>query len=243
MTSRFPRLARGGLFLLLALLAGCAAPTQAPPQPSPMLAALPTGTPLPTQTPPPPTATATLTPLPPTPTGTATTTLPPTETLIPTPTATLTPTLTSAPLSGRTGSGVAAPAGDEIKIYFIEKDTGGGVGCGDSLISAGSGFARVGDIVKDVEAGLRALFSARWEYSGALYNPVSRSTLGVREVSYENGLVQVWLSGEYNPSGDSCDNTRVKAQIWSTIRQFRDVDRTNIYLNNVPFGDRLSNDK
>lgn len=107
----------------------------------------------------------------------------------------------------------------------------------------GSGAAREGDIPKDVEAGLDALFSAKWEYSGALYNPLSRSSIRVQNVEFGDGLIQVWLAGDYNPSGDKCDNTRVKAQIWSTIRQFRGIERTNIFLNNVPFGDRLSNDK
>jgi hypothetical protein len=106
---------------------------------------------------------------------------------------------------------------------------------GDTTVAVGSGVARDGDIAEDVAAGLEVLLSAKWEYSGALYNPLSRSSIRVKQVEYDDsgGLIQVWLSGDYNPSGDKCDNTRVKAQIWSTIRQFRGVDRTNIFLNNV----------
>jgi hypothetical protein len=119
------------------------------------------------------------------------------------------------------------------------------VGCGDSVIGVGSGAEVSGDTAEDVEAGLRSLFASKWDYSGALYNPLYRSNLSVQHVEFDDpgGLISVWLSGDYNPSGDDCDNTRVKAQIWSTVRQFRGIERTNIFLNDIPFGDRLSNDK
>ncbi|HEY5670657.1 MAG TPA: hypothetical protein VIS10_11710, partial [Anaerolineales bacterium] len=70
------------------------------------------------------------------------------------------------------------------------------------------------------------------------------SRLRVEKVDLDKGgLIEVWLSGTYKPSGDPCDNSRVKAQIWNTIKQFRGVKKTNIFLNRIPFGDRLSNDK
>jgi hypothetical protein len=130
-----------------------------------------------------------------------------------------------------------------VRIYYVQLDTGGAAGCGDSVLAVGSGVETTGDVAKDVAAGLKVLLASKWEYSGALYNPLHRSNIKVQHVKYDDGLISVWLTGDYNPSGDDCDNTRVKAQIWSTIRQFRDVERTNIYLNEVPFGDRLSNDK
>jgi hypothetical protein len=161
----------------------------------------------------------------------------------PTGTATPTPTFTLVPATGRANSSLPSPSESGIKIYFVQLDTGGGVGCGDSVVAVGSGVKKSGDVSKDVKAGLDALFSNKWDYSGALYNPLFRSKISVQHVNYDDGLISVHLSGDYNPSGDDCDNTRVKAQIWSTIRQFRDVERTNIFLNEIPFGDRLSNDK
>jgi hypothetical protein len=62
-------------------------------------------------------------------------------------------------------------------------------------------------------------------------------------VKLENGLITVNLKGTYTPSDDDCDNTRVKAQVWNTIKQQQGVETTNIYLNGIPFGDRVSNDK
>jgi hypothetical protein len=94
-----------------------------------------------------------------------------------------------------------------------------------------------------VSKALSILFANKSQYWGELYNPVSFSNLSVENVSFDDGLITVNLRGTYIPSGDDCDNTRVKAQVWSTIRQYRDIKRTNIYLNGGPFGDKVSNDK
>jgi len=132
-----------------------------------------------------------------------------------------------------------------VKIYFIRLKTGGSAGCGDSLIAVSSGVKISGDVAEDVAAGLERLFAVRDKFLGDLYNPLAASNIRVEKVDFErtNGLITVYLRGTYKPSGDACDHTRVKAQVWSTVRQFRAVKLTNIYLNGIPFGDRVSNDK
>jgi hypothetical protein len=160
--------------------------------------------------------------------------------MLPTATPTLTPTVTLAPTQA--GSVLPAAAGNTMWIYFIRLDSGGTVGCGDSAVAVGSGVPQTGDISKDVEAALEVLFSYRDEYYGELYNPLFRSNIRVDSVSFREGLITVNLRGTYKQSGDKCDNTRVKAQVWSTIRQYRAIKATNIYLNDIPFGDRVSND-
>jgi len=83
------------------------------------------------------------------------------------------------------------------------------------------------------------------KYYGSLYNPVSYSTFRVADInlSEASGFLTVWLSGKYKPSGNKCDNTRVKAQIWSTAKQFGGITGTNFYINGPnPFGDFVSND-
>jgi hypothetical protein len=119
------------------------------------------------------------------------------------------------------------------------------VGCGDSVIGVGTGLKKSGDMEGDIKEALTRLFAFKGEYFGSLYNPVFRSNLAVESVKFnsDNGLITVNLRGTYAPSGDDCDNTRVKAQVWNTIRQFRDIKMTNIYLNGGPFGDKVSNDK
>jgi hypothetical protein len=202
----------------------------------------PTATPLPTSTPVPSTdtPTPTYTPLPPTLTDT------PSPTLTAAPTETTTPTLTSTSTPAATQAGAQAPSVSEnaVRIFFIRLNTGGTVGCGDSAIAVGAGVESSGDIEKDVTAGLERLFTYKTEYVGDLYNPLYRSNIKLQEVNFnsKNGLITVDLTGTYKPSGDRCDNTRVKAQVWMTIRQYRGVTATNIYLNGIPFGDRVSND-
>jgi len=229
-----------GIILITALTACTASssePTAASRATSTSTQALSSATAMPTETPVP---SATLTA-----TASATLEPTPTQTLMPTATNTPTPTLTLTPTAAQSGALLPAASGNVVWIYFIQLDTGGTVGCGDSAVAVGSGVERSGDISEDVEAGLEKLLSFSGKYYGTLYNPLDASSIRVESVKFErkNGLITVNLRGTYKPSGDDCDNTRVKAQIWSTIRQFSAVKMTNIYLNGIPFGDRVSNDK
>lgn len=235
------------LLVLVIVLAACssAAPqvTEAPPTatqepatdtPEPTETPAPTDTPEPTETP----------TLPPTETPTETPTKPPTETPTetPTPSATPFPSPTALPVVASGGWGADHQA---VLIYFVQLNNEGGEGCADTAVGVPSGVARSGDIEKDIAEGLRRLLSYKSEYVGNLYNPVYRSNMAVESVDFESdtGLITVNFRGTYIPSGDDCDNTRVKAQLWNTIRQYRDVKKTNIYLNGGPLGDKVSNDK
>ena len=205
---------------------------EAPPSPTATLQPTatqipPTSTPQPTDTPLPPTATATDSPdRNPHTDGYQCTTL----TLIPT---------------GMPGS-IQFPAIPTVKnpiyVYYIDPHSGGSGGCSGGSFGLSSGVSRSGDPAKDIKIGLQKLFANKAEFYGSFYNPLFRSNLKVSDVRVAHGLTTVNLRGDYNPSDDVCDNLRVKAQIWDTIKQFRAVEKTNIYLNGIPFGDRLSND-
>ncbi len=224
----------------ISLLVGCGSPTTLPPSPIQEVAVF-----SPTSTSPPPTETSSPTQTP-TLTPSNTPTLQPSATPTLTSKATPTPTASLTPLPPATGTGAFASASKHaVKIYFIRLKTGGTTGCGDSLVAVSSGVRISGDISEDVAAGLERLFSIKEKFIGALYNPLSISSIRVDKVDFDSrsGLITVYLRGTYRPSGDDCDHTRVKAQVWSTIRQFRGVEKTNVYLNGIPFGDRVSNDK
>ena len=92
-----------------------------------------------------------------------------------------------------------------------------------------------------ISKALKQLFSIKSEYVGGLLNSLYRSKIRVNKVEFndKNGLITVDLQGSYKPTGDPCDNTRVKAQVWSTVRQYKQVKATNIYLNGIPFGTSL----
>lgn len=229
------------ILIIILLLAACAAPTPdpTPVPPSPTLVA-PTRTQIPASATPTQTATEvpTNTPQPtatqPKPSATATATALPTETVTATPTATPSQEEASLPAASK----------ENVSLFLIQEQVGGSI-CGDAAVAVGAGVKRTGSISDDVYNALKQLFSLKSEYVGGLLNPLFRSNLRVNKVNFnsKNGLITVDLTGTYKPTGDDCDNSRVKAQIWQTIRQYREIKATNIYLNGIPFGDRLSNDK
>lgn len=233
--------------LLILLLSGCSQnPTeqiQIQTTTAPISKA--TNTPTPSETPLPPTETSTETPtetpVPATSTPTKTETPFPTDTN--TPVATETPTNTYVPQTQAPNTPTASRG--PVWIYYIQLNTGGPVACGDSAFAVSSGIARTGNISEDVAAGLSVLFNNNQKYSNYLYNPLYASRIRVENVTFNSGsgLITVQLRGTYKPSGDDCDNTRVRAQVWMTVRQYKAVTKTNIYLNGIPFGDRVSNDK
>lgn len=216
------------LFVFLSLSA-CALPSQPAGQvlntASPEI---PSSTPIPatnTQLPP------TFTPIPPTETHTPTNTatIPPTDT----PTLTETPTETSPPPT--------ASGDDAIYVYYILLNSDGPVACGDSAVKVNTGAYRSGDVATDVTSALKRLFNKQ-QFIGNLYNPVYLSNWRIDSVDFKSyeGQVNVTLSGGYVRSGDRCDDRRVRAQIWSTIRQFPGVRTVYITLNGNLLGDILA---
>lgn len=175
------------------------------------------------------------TPIPPTATFTNT----PTETQTPVPTRTSTPTRTPAPSET---SLPPKPSGDAaVYFYVIQPDTGGPVSCGDSLVALNTGVWRTGDVAVDVKAALKRLL-VKVQYFGGLVNPVYLSNIEVDSVDYKSstGVVTVRLRGTYVRSDNPCDSSRVRAQIWTTIRQFPGVKGLDILLNQNLLGDILA---
>jgi hypothetical protein len=218
------------ILVVLGLMAGCAMPQPMAASPSPTFTVQPaTETPAPSA---PPTATL----------------LPPTDTASPvpaTPTATVTSLPSETPTAAQTETPTSpppSPSGDEaIYVYYIQLDTEGPVACGDSLVAANTGMSRTGDIEADVRTALERLFFKR-QWFGVLYNPIYLSNLSVANVSFNapTGEISVDLTGSYIRSGDRCDEGRVRAQVWTTIRQFKDIKTVYVLLDGNLLGDILS---
>ena len=224
---------------LILILSACSAQTPVPTLAPTATSLLPTATLIPpTATPEPtatsePTATETLAP-----TATPTLEPSPTETASPTPTETATP-----PATKSVSFPAVAAVNDPIYAYYISMPNGVADGC-QNPFGLSIGVSRSNDIAKDVKLALQNLFAVKSEFYGSFYNPLFRSNIKVQKVNFDksDGLITVDLSGTYKPTGEDCDNTGVKSQVWGTIRQFRAIKMTNIYLNGIPFGDRVSND-
>lgn len=184
------------------------------------------------------------TPVPPTETATK---APPTLTASPTElpdTATPTSTLTATASPTETKAIPTVSGNQAIYIYLIQTDTGGPVACGDSLIPVNTGLPRTSNIEADITSALSRLLVKK-KYIAGLYNPAWLSNILIQSVNFKTnaGIVQIRLTGTYVRSGDRCDDSRVRAQIWTTIRQFKQVKTIDITLNGNLLGDILATGK
>ena len=172
----------------------------------------------------------------PTPTTTASSTDTPTHTLPTTNTPSLTPTDTQT-LTPTTPFGFIPD--DAIIIYLTHVGTGGPVACGDSLVAIRTGNIRTKDIEKDIQLAIDTLFSIG-QYSGGLYNATYPSSLRFGGVTITKGEAVVELGGSYVKPKDACDASRYRAQVWSTIQQFPEVNRAIPRYRNALLGDLLA---
>ena len=174
--------------------------------------------------------------------------VPYTPTASPTKTSSLTPTITSTftPTATYTSTPSSTATIDNpnnvLRIYLISTSTDGPI-CGDYAIGIRTLTSISDNVEQDVTNALIQLLGISSVMVGGLYNPLANSDIKLSNVDFDqaDGLVTVYLRGEYHKPEDRCDNTRVRAQVWSTVKQFPQVKATNIYLNNMPFGDKLSN--
>jgi hypothetical protein len=129
-----------------------------------------------------------------------------------------------------------------IRIYMIAPDTGGPI-CGGNVVGLATTATRTGDVAKDVETALQQLFLVNSTKVGGLLNPVGALDLSIESVNFDpSGLITVLFIGDFPRPHDKCDRGRIRAQIWTTIRQFPEIKATNIFLNGGNFGDFVSNE-
>lgn len=127
---------------------------------------------------------------------------------------------------------------DTVLVYLVAPDSGGGFGCGDSLI----GVRREIDTpTTPLQSALEQLFSiGANEYQAAgLYNVFAQSDLTVDGADIEDGVAIIALSGNLSVGG-TCDNPRVVEQIRATATQFDNIDDIDVTLNGEPLDDVLS---
>jgi hypothetical protein len=130
--------------------------------------------------------------------------------------------------------------------YLVLLDTGGPIGCGDSLIAVSTGQVSTGNVKEDIKVALNSLFSTGVKYVGELYNPLYQSKLRVLSVEFKGPKkdeVIIHMTGQFVKPKDSCDKSRYRWQVWQTVRQFAGIRQANIWLDNgLLLGDLLAND-
>lgn len=146
------------------------------------------------------------------------------------------PVVTSPPIPSATPT--VTPQTPGIYYILVAKDTGGPIGCGDSLVKYYPGVWVKGDLEADIVGALNALFSNHNEYVNGFYNPMYRSDLRAKSVDVVDGEVIVQLGGTLVRPKDACESQRMRAQVWYTVSQFSS-SRAIIYLNKALLGDLL----
>ena len=187
-----------------------------------------------------PTLLAILTPPIPTNTVTAVITLP-TEQVNPTATMTvpsLTPVLPTATQVRPTSTAVQ----QTVKIFLIALEDNGQsgilVGCGDSAVPVTVIIPRTQGVLK---AALEKLLSIKEQYYGesGLYNALYQSDLELQSVTIDQGKAVIHLTGTVMLGG-VCDAPRVEAQITQTALQFSTVSDVEVFIDDIPLEDVLS---
>lgn len=124
----------------------------------------------------------------------------------------------------------SVPTFTTATVYLIALDTGGPVGCGDSLVAVTRPLPA--PTTMPLTASIRELLSIKDRVLGqsGLYNALYQSNLAVERLTLENRHATIWLTGQYRVGG-VCDEPRVLQQLRATATQFQTVDTTDIYVN------------
>lgn len=129
-----------------------------------------------------------------------------------------------------------------VKIFLIALEDNGQsgplVGCGDSVVPATVTIPRTQGVLR---AALQKLLSTKEQFYGesGLYNALYQSDLELESVAIDQGKAIIHLTGTVMLGG-VCDSPRFEAQIEQTALQFSTVSNVEVFINDIPLEDVLS---
>ncbi len=128
-----------------------------------------------------------------------------------------------------------------LVYYMIAENTGGPVGCGDSLVPIYVGTGNTGSLDSNVRTALNALFAHHTKYVDGLLNPIYESRMKAKGVDLDTstGTARVQLGGTFVKPVDVCESKRMHAQVFFTVYQFKKIEFAAIFINNVLLGDLM----
>lgn len=206
------------LLFLIGLLAGCT--------PANATVALPTSTAIPAATP---------TSSPP-----ASDTPPPAETATPL-LATATATLTQTPTPEPTETEIP-PDSPSLVIYLLRENTGGAVGCGDTLVPVRLNIPPSGDPLADVRTVMEFFFTTKGKYPYGLFDPLYASSIAITSVYWGETEIHVDATGTMTRPQKGCGWDQIREVTNRTALEAAGGHLVEITLNNRPFNDWASAD-
>lgn len=165
---------------------------------------------------------------------TVTVSIPSATNTVPPPTPVL-PTATTVPRN-------PTAAEQTVKIFLIALEDNGQsgplVGCGDSAVSVTVTIPRTQGVLR---AALERLLSAKQQFYGesGFYNALYQSDLELKNVTIDQGKAIIYLTGTVMLGG-VCDSPRFEAQIEQTALQFSTVSNVEVFINDIPLEEVLS---
>lgn len=113
-------------------------------------------------------------------------------------------------------------------------------GCGDALVIRKTDKSVEQNRIKEA---LNELFSIESTTQGKegnkVYNSLSQSDLKVASIEEQDNSIVVRLEGDLALAG-TCDSPRVEEQLKATIKENAETENINIFLNNQPLQETLS---
>lgn len=143
-----------------------------------------------------------------------------------------TPTIEPSPTADQKG----------VTYYLVALNTGGPLGCGDTLIPVYTGIPSSGDLEKDIHNSLKTLLKLKVKDFGGLYNPLHNAHLNTGKISFHQGSgnVSVNLNGSIPKPDDECEYHRVRGVLWETVRQYRNVSGVTFWIGDKLIGDLIA---
>lgn len=143
-----------------------------------------------------------------------------------------TPTYQSSPTPKESG----------IFYYLVALNTGGTIGCGDSLVPVYVGAPSTGDIEKNIHASLHGLLKLKVKELNGYYNPLHNAHLSIGEIRFnkQSGHVEVHFSGSIPKPKDECEYHRLRRALWETIRHYRAVKNVTLWIGDKLIGDIIA---
>ena len=138
---------------------------------------------------------------------------------------------------------IASSGASTVKIFLIAINDNGvrgaKIGCGDSVVPLDVPITPTLGVLR---AALTRLLSIKTRYFGGesdLYNSIYQSNLNIENLTLQDGVASIWLSGTLQLGG-VCDAPRFQAQLEQTALQFSTVKQVNIFINGRPLSEVLS---
>jgi hypothetical protein len=135
-------------------------------------------------------------------------------------------------------STLAAQEEQTITVYMVKLGDNGPLGCGDTLVAIDRQIPKTQAVLR---AAIDELLSLkRSEFPNAeVYSGLFSSSLTTDSVTLNNGNAIIKLTGTISLGG-VCDSPRVESQLTETAKQFPTVKEVEIYINEKPLKDILS---